>query len=269
MTIIHCGNTRTIHYHAQSGTGVLLCADGTPRGLQEEARALLNVELNVGDLLFFYSDGPVEARSPEGELFSDTLLLETVKAAAHLNPQDVVEVVAESVRQFTQTQQLDDELTCIAIRIEEADEDRALWRVCREFTSDYDQLEPLRQFISGFCRSVTPFPLDDDAAQLTVLATNEAVTNIIKHAYQDASGQCIQVAAEAYPDRIELTLTDWGRRFNSTDVAEPAFDGTRDNGFGLYIMDQCMDRIEYLHDELGRNCLRLTKNISQPCALTH
>jgi anti-sigma regulatory factor (Ser/Thr protein kinase) len=95
-----------------------------------------------------------------------------------------------------------------------------------------------------------------------VLAVNEAVTNIIKHAYGGLPEQRVQIAANGYNDHIDLELFDEGRSFDAEGIADPDFDGSRDHGFGMFIIEQCMDHVRYLRDETGRNCLRLTKRVT-------
>ena len=37
------------------------------------------------------------------------------------------------------------------------------------------------------------------------------------------------------------------------------FDGSRDGGFGVYIIAHCVDEVRYVHDERGENCIYLVK----------
>jgi anti-sigma regulatory factor (Ser/Thr protein kinase) len=43
-------------------------------------------------------------------------------------------------------------------------------------------------------------------------------------------------------------------------VSTPAFDGTEDGGFGMYIIAQSVDDVRYYRDERGRNTISLVKN---------
>ena len=83
----------------------------------------------------------------------------------------------------------------------------------------------------------------------------------MKHAYRGRQDQRVQIEVTAFPARILLSIYDWGESFYRDDVCAPAFDGSRDNGFGLFIIEQAMDSVDYRRDNLGRNCLMLSKDL--------
>jgi anti-sigma regulatory factor (Ser/Thr protein kinase) len=65
---------------------------------------------------------------------------------------------------------------------------------------------------------------------------------------------------EVFADRIVLRLHHLGDTFDPAAVSAPAFDGTRDGGFGMYIIEQSVDEVRYYRDERGRNTISLVKN---------
>jgi anti-sigma regulatory factor (Ser/Thr protein kinase) len=81
----------------------------------------------------------------------------------------------------------------------------------------------------------------------------------MKHAYQGRADQRIHLEAEAFPGRVSIRLRHLGKPFDPSDAAPPAFDGSRDSGFGAYIIMRSVDEARYYRDERGRNCIALTK----------
>jgi serine/threonine-protein kinase RsbW len=103
--------------------------------------------------------------------------------------------------------------------------------------------------------------LDRSRIDLIELALNEAVVNVIKHAYRNATDKPIRIEAHLTPGQIEFRLYDWGRPFDPSAVPPPAFDGSKDHGFGIYIIEQAVDEIEYARDENDRNCATMRINL--------
>lgn len=78
---------------------------------QEEAHAL-----GAGDLLFLYTDGLTEARNPLGELFGAERLLQTLKRAAGLGAQELLERILEELHHFAQGHPIEDDLTFLILK---------------------------------------------------------------------------------------------------------------------------------------------------------
>jgi serine/threonine-protein kinase RsbW len=102
----------------------------------------------------------------------------------------------------------------------------------------------------------------EEAVDQIVIAVDEACSNIIRHAYGGDPAQQIQIVVDTYPDRLEITLSDQGRRFDPSTYREPdpqklARSGQR-GGLGLLLMRRLMDEIQYdYRDEF--NIVRLIK----------
>lgn len=75
----------------------------------------LEVPMKAGELVLAYSDGVVEARSPEGEFFGLERLKRTL-AAAPSEPGEAIGSILEAVDGFTRGQEPYDDLTLIALR---------------------------------------------------------------------------------------------------------------------------------------------------------
>lgn len=75
---------------------------------------VLEVELKPGDLLLAYSDGVVEAQSPDGMLFGEERLAEVLREAPTSSPQAAVNHVLEEIEAFTCGHTPYDDLTLLA-----------------------------------------------------------------------------------------------------------------------------------------------------------
>jgi anti-sigma regulatory factor (Ser/Thr protein kinase) len=91
-----------------------------------------------------------------------------------------------------------------------------------------------------------------------LLAVDEALTNIIRHAYQGKTGK-MTVSVEATGDRIEIVIEDMGKKFDPTQVPSPELPRHKPGGLGVHFIRTIMDQMIYDDQYLEGNRLRLIK----------
>src|SRR5882724_4141500 len=79
------------------------------------------------------------------------------------------------------------------------------------------------------------------------LAAQEVCNNIVEHAYAGRERARIRVALslEANPTQIVLEFWDTGRSFEPSVVPPPVLGEPQVHGFGLFLVQQLVDDIEY------------------------
>lgn len=93
------------------------------------------------------------------------------------------------------------------------------------------------------------------------LALQEVAVNIVKHAYAHSEGRIqMTLCLEAQPARLTILLQDTGASFDPTQVPPPKLGELQEHGFGLFLVRQLMDEVEYSHSARG-NCWKLVKTI--------
>jgi serine/threonine-protein kinase RsbW len=132
-------------------------------------------------------------------------------------------------------------------------------QVSREYRSDPRQLPAMRALVGEAGRSAWGPDADEDALGQLALAVHEAATNIIRHAYGGETAHPIHVLIEGGPDHVCVTLAHHGPDFDPGVVEAPAFDGSREGGFGLFMIGQLVDEVVYGRDHAGRRVVRLVK----------
>jgi anti-sigma regulatory factor (Ser/Thr protein kinase) len=113
--------------------------------------------------------------------------------------------------------------------------------------------------VRDVCTGLPGAPVGDDVIGQLELAVTEACSNIVKHAYHGRDDQWIRLEVEAYPDAVSMRLHHLGDPFDPSKVPPPVIDGSRDSGFGMYLMSKSVDEIRYSRDERGQNCIALVK----------
>jgi serine/threonine-protein kinase RsbW len=101
---------------------------------------------------------------------------------------------------------------------------------------------------------------DKDALIYNIeLAVHEACANIIEHAYAGLSGRIdVMFKLVEEPRQFIVELGDNGRSFDLSTISAPDLDEPRTSGYGLFLVHQLMDKVEY-YPEPGNNRWRLVK----------
>ena len=102
---------------------------------------------------------------------------------------------------------------------------------------------------------------DKAIASKIALATDEAVTNVIKHAYDGRKDQLITLKAEITLESLTVKVVHTGKALTNEDVKLPNMEkyikARKPGGLGLYIMKQFMDEVDFL---VGKeHCCQMTK----------
>ena len=82
---------------------------------------------------------------------------------------------------------------------------------------------------------------DKDAVFAIELAVGEAVTNIIRHAYNNQPGHEIRLSLTIDDTKFSLRILDFGRKFDPTNQPPPNMDDPREGGYGIYLMKKVMN----------------------------
>lgn len=127
--------------------------------------------------------------------------------------------------------------------------------------SDVNYLNHVRNFIVGVSSEEK---IDDEKISQIEMSLDEALANIIEHAYSYDAYQQINIIVTLYKDQLEIVLRDQGRSFDSKNTPLPDLkkhiEERRVGGLGRYLMKTLMDEVDYKSD--GRyNELRMIKKI--------
>lgn len=123
-------------------------------------------------------------------------------------------------------------------------------------------LADVREFIS---RLIGASRLASSEMNKVVLAVDEAVTNIMEHAYGENTDGTIDIEVEADDRRFRVLIRDSGKSFNpgavgEVDIEDHVKKGSK-TGLGIFLMRQIMDEVKYSFREGIQNELVLVKYI--------
>jgi len=97
-----------------------------------------------------------------------------------------------------------------------------------------------------------------------VLATGEAVTNIVRHAHREVAGAELLIRLELTPEAAVLTFVDQGDRFDLCSVPHLPPGELRIGGRGVYLLRTVMDEVACEARPAGErgNVLRMVKRLT-------
>jgi len=90
------------------------------------------------------------------------------------------------------------------------------------------------------------------------LAVDEAVVNVITHAYHDDPTGRIDLVFDICADRLIIRVRDWGLGFDPDELPDPDPTHPEASGYGIYLIRRLMDEVVYQAASDG-NCVTMTK----------
>lgn len=259
LTYVDCGHAPPLIYRPGENSVRFISGPNMPIGFVEEAEyGIVKEKLHPGDMILFYSDGVTEAADGSRKLFGEARLTASVLAASGEGPEGLIASLVSDLTAYVGSRSFEDDLTCLAVRISELPDQK---EQSLDISSDLAELENVRRFVGRAWRAAG-FGGDDVSRDALELAANEAVSNIISHAYNNVPDQSIRLEAAAFPDRLEIRLIHEGDSFDPETIEPPSFDGSRNSGFGLYIIKEAVDEVRYERDESNRQVIVLSKSLN-------
>ncbi|MHC1740846.1 MAG: ATP-binding protein [Anaerolineaceae bacterium] len=123
------------------------------------------------------------------------------------------------------------------------------------FPGRYESLAKIASFVRHEAESIG-LPHSDVFAVET--AVDEAVSNIIEHAYQGEDKGEITCTCLTDPESITIILEDSGHPFDPSIIPQPDLNAPlkyrNDHGLGIFMMQSWMDEV---HFEFCQDCNRL------------
>jgi serine/threonine-protein kinase RsbW len=137
-------------------------------------------------------------------------------------------------------------------------------RVTLTLPTDLRMLSVARAFVEAVCQA---HGLDKSSTHAFILATAEAVSNIIRHAHRHRPEAQFQIECRFSPDVFEIAFLDEGEPFDITAV--PHLDPTelRVGGRGVYLMRALMDELRCERRGDSGNTLHMVKRRKAPAAV--
>lgn len=117
-----------------------------------------------------------------------------------------------------------------------------------EFSSHTGNLSLVRRFVRQF---FVAEGCGESLIELMVLGVDEACTNIIRYAYDNAEDQLIRLTLERSANKVCCRLRDYGVRLDLDKLNGRSLEVVRPGGLGLHLIRQAFDKAYYLRKPKG------------------
>ena len=107
------------------------------------------------------------------------------------------------------------------------------------------------------------FNIETSSTRDIVIAVDEAVSNVMRHAYFGVETRPIRIVCRRDRHAFEVEIWDRGREFNPFAHPVPPPDELRRGGRGLFLIRSSVDECQYKRED-GWNRVRLRKRLPVP-----
>lgn len=131
------------------------------------------------------------------------------------------------------------------------------------FSADFNNLDTIRDFVGEIAERAGFSGKDVYAVQL---ATDEACSNVIEHAYQGIEGGSMEISCDVEGDMLTIVIHDHGIEFDITKVKKPdvgkKLEDREIGGLGVFLIHKLMDEVYFKSSAKTGNYLTMKKRKS-------
>jgi sigma-B regulation protein RsbU (phosphoserine phosphatase) len=114
---VNGGHNPPVYYHHKSGKVELMPTGGRALGwFPNNPMEELNVQLESGDIIVYYTDGLTEAENPKAEPYGEDRLMQIVAKSGNKRAADIMKMILDDVELFCDGQPPFDDMTMLIVR---------------------------------------------------------------------------------------------------------------------------------------------------------
>lgn len=130
-----------------------------------------------------------------------------------------------------------------------------------QFAAKFEYLDEIREFVGDIARKGG---FDEKAVYNIQLATDEAASNIIEHAYEGITNGVLELSCGMRGNVLTVVLVDHGEAFDPSEIPIPDLKADLSDrkigGLGIFLMRKLMDEVHYeSHPKKNSNILTMIK----------
>jgi serine/threonine-protein kinase RsbW len=129
-----------------------------------------------------------------------------------------------------------------------------------QFAAKFEFLDEIREYVGIIAREGG---FGDKDVYNIQLATDEAASNVIEHAYENRSDGVLELSCGVQGDTIKIILTDHGGSFDPSEIPFPDLKADLSDrkigGLGIFLMRKLMDEVHYESRTDKSNTLTMIK----------
>ncbi len=211
------------------------------------------LELNIGDRIFVYTDGVPEATDCTNTLYGTDRMLDGLNRAKSGSCRQLLEALHNDVNSFVGSADQFDDITMLCLEIKSgAPEMREI-----TVTPSSDKVAEITEFLEGI---LTEANVPAKIISQTDIVTDEIFSNIAQY----SGATSATVGCMLSEKSLTLRFSDNGKQYDPTETPEPdttlSADERKIGGLGIFMVKKIMDTVSYEYMD-GLNILTVIKNL--------
>ncbi|TDR20834.1 SpoIIE family protein phosphatase [Marinicella litoralis] len=238
-------------YKCPKGNIKTWTADAPPLGIKTSDLSFDQqaTKLNSGGL-YFLTDGLTDARNEHNQRRELEGIIEDIKNIQSESPEVRIGKLITSARRH----KLNDDATVLLI--EKRDHLLEETLVAEQFKASACQLKHIRHKIMEVAKKVG---FDDQCCQQIILSIDEAITNIIRHAYKDVKDGEIELEIKKQNQTLVFYLRDFAPEVYDSSIRPRDLSNPLPGQMGINFIDCVMDSWEFATPKDGYGNLLIMK----------
>ncbi|MDO4176158.1 MAG: SpoIIE family protein phosphatase [Bacillota bacterium] len=246
----NAGHNRPVIVRADGSAEFLQCRSGfVLAGMEGMRYTTETITLEQGDSIFLYTDGVTEATNSSNELYGDDRLIEELAEVSHMSPRYMCRYIKNSIDKFVDGAQQFDDITMLAVRLKEQDEDGTELVI----VPNEDTVSEVLQY---FERRTEALEVPMKTASKVGIMVDEIFSNIVQYSGATiAKTKCL-----IEDDRLVLMIKDNGVEYNPLEREDPdtslSVEEREIGGLGIYMVKNMANDVRYKRED-GKNFLKI------------
>jgi len=244
IDFVDCGHTGILVHRKHTGETFFLRGEDLPLGIyMVDEWHQHSAPVMPGDTFLLFSDGVTETKDPAGELFGDERLIECLESWSSLGPDILLKQICSQAEEFRSGGPQTDDFSCIAIQVSADADDNPIAIQNGEFLCETGELPAFRGWLEASLSGIEP-----ESMMRLEAAACEIFVNCAVHGAAHTRENPICVRSFMGEKHVRLEVRHQGPAFDPLAIPPPSFDGSRDGGFGTFIVMRSADELRYCRD---------------------
>lgn len=211
------------------------------------------LDLNVGDRIFVYTDGVPEATDSSDNLYGNDRMILALNKAKNKSCRELLSSVHADVDSFVGEREQFDDITMLCIEI------KSLKSNMKELTLSptLEKITEVTEFIEGILS-------EKEVPMKIITRVNMAIDEIFSNIARYSGATVATVGCSVVEDKVLLRFSDNGKPYDPTEKKDPdttlSAEEREIGGLGIFMVKKMMDEVEYVYKD-GSNVLSLVKNL--------
>ncbi|MBE5970237.1 MAG: HAMP domain-containing protein [Lachnospiraceae bacterium] len=256
LTYVNAGHNPPLINLEGKGFEYLKCRPGfVLAGMENMVYKQFELDMNVGDSIYIYTDGVTEATNAEKELYGEDRLLDYMNSHPLDDVRQTLRGIRADIDEFVGDAEQFDDITMLILDVKNLLKDSIIEKT---FTAEDASFPPASAFLE---EEMEKAEVPMKAAIQISTAFEELFINVAHYAYQGRVGD-VRVSLSIKDNTLTLSLKDNGVPFDPLSKVDPDITLSADErsigGLGIYMVKKTMDEVKYKYKD-GMNILTVIK----------